>query len=53
MKCPKCGKELQAMPNYTPSKGLKLGTVYSHVYSLKEVLKGNICKYTITVGAEQ
>jgi len=48
MKCPVCGKQLVARPNWSPTLGHQPGTVYSHIYSLNEIIKGKTCSYTIT-----
>ena len=48
MKCPDCGKELIPRITWTPSKGHENSITFSHVYTLNQLLKGPVCKYTTT-----
>ena len=52
MICPKCGKEIEGRPEWSPTLGLTGNTVYSHMHSLSEIIEGKVCLYVHTEKGE-
>jgi len=48
VKCLECGKPLTPRITYTPDRGYENSITFSHIHTLKDLMNGGACKYTIT-----